>query len=77
MGDLIRTILATLLTAGLLTMPATAHAVPHKPCKHEDSTGCVWDARHMGNGAGKSFIARRDGTITYVTHRRAHRLIHG
>ena len=46
-----------------------------KPCAYEDGPGpCVWDARHRGNGVGKSFVVRRDGRVVYVTHRRAHRL---
>lgn len=48
-----------------------------KPCEYEDSRGCVWDARHMGNGYGRSFIARNSGTIVYIGHKRAHRLLFG
>lgn len=36
---------------------------------------CVWDARHMGNGKGRSFIVRRDLATVRVTHRRAHSLL--
>ena len=38
---------------------------------------CVWDAKHRGNGQGKSYILTRyrgDFLVKYVTHRRAHRL---
>jgi hypothetical protein len=28
-----------------------------KPCKTEDSSGCYWDAKTMGNGRGHSFVA--------------------
>ena len=35
---------------------------------------CVWDARHRGNGIGRSFILVR-GDVRYVTHQRAHRLV--
>ena len=52
------------------------------PCRFEDGSGqapgCVWDARHRGNGIGRSFIVTRVGdreTFTYVTHRQAHRLV--
>lgn len=38
---------------------------------------CVWDARHMGNGAGSSFIVRKSGRIVHVSHARAHALING
>lgn len=27
------------------------------PCLSEDSTGCYWNARTMGNGEGRSFVA--------------------
>lgn len=46
----------------------------NKPCEYEDSTNCVWDARHMGNGIGRSFVNDR-GHITYVSHRAAHTLL--
>jgi len=52
-------------------------------CKWEDGSGqrhCVWDARHMGNGGGRSFIALDGGTdravYVYISHKRAHRLSH-
>lgn len=46
------------------------------PCKFEDGPGrCVWDARHMGNGEGRSLVWREDGTKRFITHRRAHRLM--
>jgi hypothetical protein len=38
---------------------------------------CVWDARHQGNGEGRSYILTRfkgDYLVAYITHRRAHRL---
>jgi hypothetical protein len=48
-----------------------------RPCRQEDGPGpCAWDARHMGNGRGDSFIIRtRNGPIRYVSHRLAHVLI--
>jgi hypothetical protein len=47
------------------------------PCAQEDSTGpCVWDARHRGNGVGRSFVAYpvpgAGRTVSYVSHRAAH-----
>ena len=48
-----------------------------RPCKFEDSRFCVWDARHMGNGQGRSFAADRRGGVHYITHRTAHRALHG
>lgn len=32
---------------------------------------CVWDARHMGNGTGNSFVVR-PLSVRYVSHHRAH-----
>jgi hypothetical protein len=72
-----RTLVAALVMAStLLATPASAR--DWKPCANEDTPGpCVWDARHMGNGSGKSFIRRKSGKVVYVTHRRAHRMLHG
>lgn len=47
-----------------------------RPCKFEDSHSCVWDAKHRGNGKGRSFIANGEGDIKYVSHRIAHRRTH-
>lgn len=47
-----------------------------KPCHHEDSTTrCIWDARHRGNGEGRSFKITRHGCHKWVSHRKAHRLL--
>lgn len=63
---------------------APAEAAPRAlpACEYEDGSSqrvCVWDARHMGNGIGRSVIVRNGGTdrVTYriVSHRRAHALI--
>lgn len=50
-------------------------------CQYEDGSGqarCVWDARHNGNGVGRSYVVvhggRDDAKIRFVSHRRAHRL---
>jgi len=48
-----------------------------RPCKYEDSKNCVWDARHMGNGQGRSFAVDRRNRVHYITHRTAHRAIWG
>lgn len=70
-------------------MLGIAHAVPadaskghpglpkRDACVYEDSVDCVWDARHMGNGEGKSFRVGPKGTVTYIPHGRAHRLVFG
>jgi hypothetical protein len=75
------------LAAGSLAvqvaMPAPAQAasvVPDSvrvPCQQEDSNGCVWDARHMGNGYGDSFRVTRAGRVIYISHHRAHALLRG
>ena len=55
-----------------------AHAAARKwqPCLNDsDSVNCVWDARHMGNGNGRSYLATRKGRIVHITHQRAHRLL--
>lgn len=44
-------------------------------CKYEDSRNCVWDAKHRGNGKGRSFI-NRNGKVTFISHRAAHALTH-
>lgn len=75
---LVTAILTATLTATLTAAlaPAPAHAArTFEPCRYEDGPGpCVWDARHRGNGEGRSLIVRRDGRIDHVTHRRAHRV---
>lgn len=36
------------------------------PCKYEDSRNCLWDARHRGNGIGRSFINIRGRVIYFA-----------
>lgn len=67
--------------------PITSARMP--ACSFDDGSGtgrrpCVWDARHMGNGLGDSFVAipvypfrGTDPVIRYVSHHRAHRLAFG
>lgn len=78
--------LATLATYALALAPAVvlsvaiaqpADAAGIVPCEYEDSRSCVWDARHMGNRSGRSFIAGPNGGVKYITHARAHRLLFG
>lgn len=62
----------------LLIVPAAQ--APIEPCATEDqTTRCVWDARHMGNGEGSSFLVKgtRHGETVRVTvtHKRAHNII--
>lgn len=72
------------LGGSLMTAAPVAAAVPvtsdggtRVPCEYEDSTGCVWDARHMGNGIGRSFVVRPSGRLVFVSHARAHYLLTG
>jgi hypothetical protein len=72
--------LSIALMAGMIFgSSAPADAAPpaglHRPCQYEDSNNCVWDARHMGNGAGRSFGVDGAGHIHYITHHRAHMMI--
>lgn len=42
-------------------------------CESEDQEygPCLWDARTMGNGAGRSFIVEEDGSVSYLRWRDA------
>ena len=51
-------------------------------CEYEDGSSqkvCIWDAKHQGNGEGKSGIIIKGGTRTAkyiaIPHRTAHRII--
>lgn len=70
-------VLVVALAVASMAVASPAEAGPHmpRPCKYEDSNNCFWDARHMGNGRGKSFIVNRAGEVTYISHRRAHRML--
>lgn len=50
---------------------------PKTPCAYEGANDCVWDAVHMGNGMGHSYIALANGRVIYISHARAHRLAYG
>lgn len=69
------------------TLTGSAEANDPQPrlarCKFEDGSGqrqtCVWDAEHMGNGTGRSYLSITprnggDDVIVRISHRRAHRL---
>lgn len=81
--------IVSILAAALIASPAGAapsktdsvfprglpHAISEDGCA--GAKRCVWDARHQGNGEGRSYILTRfkgDYLVAYVTHRRAHRL---
>lgn len=76
-------VLATIAGPAATAAAPTAHARPLEPCPTDEATGhaCVWDAQHMGNGTGHSFLVppgtpqHPDGRIIRLTHREAHRLI--
>ena len=56
----------------LLNGPGSAE--PYLACEYEDSNGCVWDAEHMGNGIGDSYVVTTRGDVHYIPHRAAHLL---
>lgn len=85
---IVRIALATVALV-LVSAPADAAvdvrvAPKFSACVYEDGSGgptpCVWDAKHQGNGVGRSYIVwsgdtvRHAADIEYVSHRRAHRL---
>lgn len=83
MRKFIATIIATFTLFGGMVLTAgeaDAHRdVPRKAraCKYEDAPkgNCVWDARHRGNGIGRSFYVDKRGKQTFITHRKAHRMV--
>lgn len=82
---LVAVVLAVSVTTAPTSHGATAASSPtvrgpKLPCPSDEGSDgqgfpCVWDAEHMGNGHGRSFIVTPAGTLTYVSHRRAHALI--
>lgn len=48
-----------------------------QPCPNDEAAGgpCVWDARHMGNGHGRSFVVTARDRVRYVSHATAHALL--
>ena len=74
--------LTTTLGVGFLSLAVPSDATPmptpksglYIPCEYEDSNNCVWDAKHMGNGEGRSFIATSKGKVIFLPHRAAHAL---
>jgi hypothetical protein len=80
---MIRRLLITFTTTAVLTTgtacsasAAPHHALrPHTACPTEDSSWCVWDARHRGNGIGRSFWTDHRDRVHYVSHRTAHHML--
>jgi len=58
----LKTIYATLLAIVALVVVTSLFGTPAgdtlKPCKHEDSVNCYWDADTMGNGKGRDVVNR-------------------
>lgn len=74
-----RTLVALAVIAAGLAAPAAADSgrTEYLPCGTEDAVNCVWDARHMGNGTGRSFFVGRDARVYPLPHHLAHYLIYG
>jgi hypothetical protein len=68
--------IAFVFTMGQMIIPDIALAAGRDwaPCKFEDSNHCVWDAKHMGNGIGRSFFTNDRG-VHYISHDRAHDML--
>jgi len=63
-----------LLAIGVLnTSDARADTMP-RCANDEPVTRCVWDAKHQGNGIGRSFRGNRNLELKYLSHERAHEL---
>lgn len=64
---------ATISTADAGTVAESGRVDRTAACATDEPsvTRCVWDARHQGNGAGRSFVTEGE-QVRYVTHRRAH-----
>lgn len=63
------------LASGIIGIENANASTRWAPCKTEDSVSCIWDAKHMGNGEGRSFKSGPNGGIKYISHARAHRLL--
>lgn len=81
MAALIAALLTTVgLIVGLSVPPVTADPQP-KPewaqsCANDEAvTDCTWDAKHQGNGLGKSYVVV-NGNLHRVPHAVAHYLTH-
>jgi hypothetical protein len=64
------------------TPARSADLVQLPACVTDEAPGttgarCVWDARHMGNGQGRSFRINRAGELKRLSHARAHALTLG
>lgn len=66
---------------GLLAPGATGDPIPaQRHCESDETVvRCVWDARHMGDGRGRSYWSDGDDTggAHFYSHRVIHRLAYG
>ena len=76
------TAILTAILALMVAAPSQGSST-HDACKYEDGSGqrvCVWDAGHMGNGEGRSYIAVHGGTdqakYIRISEARAYRMTH-
>lgn len=51
--------------------PVDASGTPACESEDQEYGPCLWDARTMGNGRGRSFIVEEDGSISYLRWRDA------
>lgn len=68
----LRTALATIVTlSAALSASVAAQNVQgdpfSHPCKSEGSNNCFWDAKHSGNGHGKSYVVTKSGQVFYFS----------
>ena len=51
--------------------PADVSGTPACDSEDQELGPCLWDARSMGNGSGRSFIVEEDGSVSYLRWRDA------
>jgi hypothetical protein len=68
---------ALISTAPALLNADAATPTTWGPCANDEPEGgpCVWDARHMGDGEGRSLLITRNDRIIFIPHSAAHQLI--
>lgn len=69
--------LALVATGWLATTPPS-HAEGDVPgaCANEDGPGpCFWDAKHRGNGEGRSYFLSSKGNVHPLPHRLVHNIL--
>ncbi len=67
---------AATATMTLTAAPSTAEGDLPTACEYEDSTDCIWDGRHRGDGRGSSaYHGKREGVYYRIPHRLAHNIL--